>query len=112
MDGHKLVRLLPFLGERLEHLLGDVAALGDAAVQPTLLVMRLVGLGGIRRARNDASLRPSVLPLERAHLLGREVSCEIARAGVCAQYAPPATEAEACGVVCGAYRRGQASVCP
>ena len=56
IDGHKLVWSPPSVVERLEHLLGDVAALGDAAVQPALLVVRLVGLGGVRRAREDARL--------------------------------------------------------
>ena len=60
IDGHKLVWSPPSVVERLEHLLGDVAALGDAAVQPALLVVRLVGLGGVRRAREDARLRPAV----------------------------------------------------
>ena len=60
IDGHKLVWSPPSVVERLEHLLGDVTALGDAAVQPALLVVRLVGLGGVRRAREDARLRPAV----------------------------------------------------
>jgi hypothetical protein len=98
INGHKLVWLLPLFGQRLEHLLGDVAALGDAAVQPTLLVVRLVGLGGVRRARDDAGLRPAVLPLECTHLLGREISCGV-QGQACAQSVRAATEAEACGVV-------------